>query len=96
MVRELRFHMPLGQKKTIKGFPDDSDCKEFACNAGDQGSIPELEKSSGEGMATYANILAWRIPWTEKPGGLQSWGCTELDMTEQSTFLTLIKKCHPC
>ena len=27
-----------------------------------------------EGMATYSNILAWRIPWTEEPGGLQSIG----------------------
>ena len=28
-----------------------------------------------EGMATHSSILAWRIPWTEKPGGLQSMGC---------------------
>ena len=27
-----------------------------------------------EGMATYSSILSWRIPWTEKPGGLQSTG----------------------
>ena len=27
-----------------------------------------------EGMATHSNILAWRIPWTEEPGGLQSTG----------------------
>ena len=27
-----------------------------------------------EGMATHSNILAWRIPWTEEPGGLQSIG----------------------
>ena len=27
-----------------------------------------------EGMVIYSNILAWRIPWTEKPGGLQSMG----------------------
>ena len=27
-----------------------------------------------KGMATYSNSLAWRIPWTEKPGGLQSMG----------------------
>ena len=27
-----------------------------------------------EGMATHSSILAWRIPWTEKPGGLQSLG----------------------
>ena len=32
------------------------------------------EDSSGEGMATHSSILAWRIPWTEKPGGLQSMG----------------------
>ena len=28
-----------------------------------------------KGMATHSSILGWRIPWTEKPGGLQSWGC---------------------
>ena len=33
-------------------------------------------------MATYSRILAWRIPWTEELGGLQSTGCQELDMTE--------------
>ena len=27
-----------------------------------------------ERMAAHSSILAWRIPWTEKPGGLQSWG----------------------
>ena len=27
-----------------------------------------------EGMATHSNILAWRVPWTEEPGGLQSVG----------------------
>ena len=35
-----------------------------------------------EGMATPSSILAWRIPWTEEPGGLQSIWCTESDMTE--------------
>ena len=32
-------------------------------------------------MATHSNILAWRIPWTEEPGGLQSRGSQEWDMT---------------
>ena len=36
-----------------------------------------------EEMATHSNILAWRIPWTEEPGGLQSMGITESDTTEQ-------------
>ena len=38
-------------------------------NAGDAGSIHRLGGSSGEGMATHSSILAWEIPWTEKPGG---------------------------
>ena len=33
-------------------------------------------------MATHPNILAWRIPWTEEPGRLQSMGVQELDTTE--------------
>ena len=35
-------------------------------------------------MATHSSILAWRIPWTEEPGGLQSVG-SQSDMTEQPT-----------
>ena len=33
-----------------------------------------------EGMATHSSILAWRMPWTEEPGWLQSTGSKELDM----------------
>ena len=32
------------------------------------------EDSLEKGMATHSNILAWRIPWTEEPAGLQSMG----------------------
>ena len=39
-------------------------------------------------MATYSSILAWRIPWTEEPGGLQSVG-SETDTTEQRTLSLL-------
>ena len=46
-------------------------------------------------MATHSSILAWRIPWTEEPGGLQS-SCKELDTTEVSqhacTHICLIFK----
>ena len=38
-------------------------------------------------MATYSSILAWRIPWTEEPGELQSIGLQELDTTEQLTAI---------
>ena len=37
-------------------------------------------------MATHSSILAWRIPWTEKLGGLQSTGHKESDMTERLHF----------
>ena len=37
-------------------------------------------------MAIQSNILAWRIPWTEEPGGLQSMGCKELAMTEATYY----------
>ena len=40
---------------------------------------------TGEGMATHSNILAWRIPWTEKLGELLSTGSKESDITEQLT-----------
>ena len=35
-----------------------------------------------ESMATYSSILAWRIPWTEEPGGLHSLGSQRSDPTE--------------
>ena len=35
-----------------------------------------------EGVATHSSILAWRIPWTEEPGGLQSVGSQESDTPE--------------
>ena len=42
------------------------------------GQEDPLEKE----MATHSSILSWRIPWTEEPGGLQSMGLKESDMTE--------------
>ena len=36
-----------------------------------------------EEMAAYSGILAWRIPWTEEPGGLQSCEVAESDTTER-------------
>ena len=33
-------------------------------------------------MATHSSILAWRIPWTEEPGGPHPWGHQESDTTE--------------
>jgi len=51
------------------GFPAGPDGKESACNVGDTGLFPGLRRSPGEENATHPSILAWRIPWTEEPGG---------------------------
>ena len=56
------------------GFPGGSDGKEPACHVRHQGFIPGSERSLEKGMVTYSSTLAWRIPWTEEPGWLQSMG----------------------
>ena len=51
--------------------------KNLPASAGDirdASTIPDQEDPLEEGMATHSNILAWRIPWTEQPGRLQSIG----------------------
>ena len=51
-----------------------SDDKESTCNAGDPSLILGGEDPLEKEMASRSSILAWRIPWTEEPGGLQSMG----------------------
>ena len=46
--------------------------KEFACNRSYSFFPLGWEDPLEEGMATPSSVLAWRIPWTEEPGGLQS------------------------
>ena len=43
--------------------------------------FPGQEDPLEKEMATHSSILAWRIPWAEEPGRLQSMGSQELDMT---------------
>ena len=55
-------------------FPHSSVGKESACNAGDPSWIPGSEDPLEKEI-----LLAWRIPWTEEPGGLQSRGSQEFN-----------------
>ena len=60
-----------------EGFPGALVIKNLTAYAGDirdAGLILGWEDPLEEGMATHASILAWRIPWTEGHGGLQSMG----------------------
>ena len=54
-----------------------SDGKASAYNAGDWVRSLDREDHLEKEMATRSSILAWEIPWTEEPGGLQSMGVTK-------------------
>ena len=58
----------------LLGFPAGSLVKNLPANAGDTGSIPGSGRYLEKEMATHSSMLAWTIPWTEEPGGLQSRG----------------------
>ena len=61
--------------------------KKLSDNAGDtEMQVQPLSREDPleDGMATHSNILAWRIPRTEEPCGLQSMGSQRLDTTEET------------
>ena len=67
----------MATHSSVLGFPGSSYGKEPACNvgaSGDAGFFLGWEDTLEEGMATHSSILAWRLPWTEEPGRLQSIG----------------------
>ena len=67
-----------------------SDSKEFACNAGDPDMISGSGRLLGEGNG-YSSILAWRIPWTEEAGRLQSLGLQRAGYDWAANTFTLTK-----
>ena len=65
-------------------FPGGASGKEAPTSAGDlrdAGSILGSGTSLEEGMATYSSILAWRIPWIEETGGLESIGSQRVGLS---------------
>ena len=70
-----------GKMKSLKevltqysSFPGGSMVMTLPANAGDAGSNPGSRRSPEKEMAIHSSTLAWEIPWTEEPGGLQSFG----------------------
>ena len=82
----------------MKGFPGGSDGREAACNAGDPGLIPGSGGSLEKEVATHSSILAWRIPWTEEPGGLHPMGLQRVrhDGATNTHALHLSGPLFPC
>ena len=69
--------------RNLGGFPDGLDGKESACSGRALGLDPWVgEDPLEKQMAAPSSILAWEIPRTEEPGGLQSMGHKQSDMTE--------------
>ena len=78
--------------------------KESTRKAGDVGSIPGSGRSLEKGIAIYSSTLAWRIPWTEEPGGPQSIGLLRVDHNwnnqalrhRRKHYLAILKTCVQC
>ena len=51
---------------------------------------PGRENPLEEGMATHPSSLAWRIPRTEEPSSVQSWGRKEMDITEATKYASML------
>ena len=70
-------HVIISKLSCQCDFPDSASDKESACQCRRHETwvrSPGWEEPLEEEMATHSNILAWKIPWTEEPGGLQSMG----------------------
>ena len=79
------------------GFPGGSDGKESAAMQETWVRSLSQEDPLEKGMATHSSILAWRIPWTEEPDGLQSIGLQRVGQNKANntfTFLLFFSPCH--
>ena len=72
-VHYTKWEQPSLVAQTVKNLPA---MQETQVQSLGQEDPPE------KGMATHSSILAWEIPWTEEPGGLQSMGFQESETTE--------------
>ena len=80
------------------GFPDNSVVMNPPANAGDLGSILGREDALEKGMATHSSIRAWRIPWTEESGRLQSigWQRVGYDLASKQQQRSVFSLLCPC
>ena len=66
----LMYFEEITKANNFSDFSSSSDGKESACIVGDRVQSLGGEDSLENGMATHSSIVAWRITWTEEPGGL--------------------------
>ena len=71
------FHLHLWNQ-VLMNFPCGPDSKPSVYKVGDRGSIPSCEDPLEKEMAIHSRTIAWKIPWTEEPGRLQSMGSQKI------------------
>ena len=64
-------------KQELDGGSDSKELRDLSETQETQVGSPGWEDLLGKGMTTHSSILAWRIPWTEEPGGLQCVGVSK-------------------
>ena len=72
--------------QSVKNLPA---IQETTCSTGDLGLPPGSGRSPGKGNGNLSSILAWEIPWAEKPCGLQSTGSQKSGMTQRLNHTTI-------
>jgi len=91
--REAVILFKLNALYVYKGYPGSSNGKELPEMWETQVWFLDWEVPLEEGMATHSSILAWRIPWTEEPGGLWSMGSQRVGHYWVTNFITFIIAC---
>ena len=76
----------LGLPESHMGFPDAQMVKNLPAIQETQVLSLGQEDPLEKGMATHSNILAWKVPWTEEPGGLHTVHGAEKSWTQLSDF----------
>ena len=74
----------------VMGLPGGSTVKNPPANSGDMSSIPGLGRSPGEGNGNPLQYSCLKIPWTEKPGRLQSMGLQRVGYKEMATHSSIL------
>ena len=86
-------HVQNRNKLRFRGVTGGSLIKNLPADAGDVGLILGQNGPLEEEMATHSSILAWRVPWTGEPGGLQSVGSQRVrhDLATTQTLVTVLR-----
>ena len=85
-TRKSKYRVNVLVAQMVKNLPEVQET--WVCSLG-------LEDPLEEDMATHSSVLAWRVPWTEEPGGLQSIGSQRAGhdcLTNTSTFIMMRRK----